>query len=104
MRELKVGTATIRLAQGDITKLAVDALVNAANESLLPGGGVSGAIHRAGGPEIAEECRRIGGCPTGDARITTGGALPARYVIHAVGPVWHGGRSEERRVGKECRL
>jgi O-acetyl-ADP-ribose deacetylase (regulator of RNase III) len=77
--------------QGDITAEPVDAIVNAANEQLAPGGGVCGAIHAAGGPAIAEECRRIGHCPTGGAVTTTAGSLPARYVIHAVGPVWHGG-------------
>jgi O-acetyl-ADP-ribose deacetylase len=77
--------------QGDITTLATDAIVNAANESLAPGGGVCGAIHAAAGPELARACAAIGHCPTGDARITPGFRLPARYVIHAVGPVWHGG-------------
>jgi O-acetyl-ADP-ribose deacetylase (regulator of RNase III) len=80
---------------GDLTRQDVDAIVNAANDRLLPGGGVSGAIHRAGGPEIEAECRRLGGCPTGDARATTAGRLPARLVVHAVGPVWHGGASGE---------
>jgi O-acetyl-ADP-ribose deacetylase (regulator of RNase III) len=82
---------TLELHQGDITRLAVDAIVNAANSGLRGGGGVDGAIHRAGGPAIMAECRRIGGCPTGQAVATTGGSLPARYVIHAVGPVWQGG-------------
>jgi O-acetyl-ADP-ribose deacetylase (regulator of RNase III) len=79
----------------DITTLAVDAIVNAANEQLAPGGGVCGAIHRAAGPELARACAKLGPCPTGDARITPGFRLPARFVIHAVGPVWHGGSAGE---------
>lgn len=81
----------IRIVEADITTLDVDAVVNAANEALAPGGGVCGAIHRAAGPELADACRRIGGCPTGEARITPGFRLKARHVIHAVGPVWGGG-------------
>ena len=100
----EVEGARIELAQGDITKQAVDAIVNAANSGLRGGGGVDGAIHRAGGPSIMEECRKIGGCPTGGAVITTGGSLPARHVIHAVGPVWSGGsRGKDGLLGSAYR-
>ena len=93
-----VNQAKISIIQGDITKQTTDAIVNAANSGLRGGGGVDGAIHRAGGPAIMEECRKIGGCPTGSAVITTGGRLHARKVIHAVGPVWHGGSGSEEQM------
>jgi len=100
------GSLKIEIIRGDITKQRVDAIVNAANSSLMGGGGVDGAIHRAGGSAIREECKKIvakqGGCPTGEAVITTGGSLPARFVIHTVGPVWNGGKNNEQEKLSNC--
>ncbi len=95
---VRIGSSQLELVEGDITQQDVDVIVNAANSSLLGGGGVDGAIHRAAGPALLEECCKVGGCPTGEARITGGGRLAARYVIHAVGPVYRGGTRGEAEL------
>jgi O-acetyl-ADP-ribose deacetylase (regulator of RNase III) len=98
MISVRINNKILELVEGDITLQTTDAIANAANSGLRGGGGVDGAIHRAGGPRIMEECRKIGGCPPGEAVITTGGNLPAKFVIHTVGPIWHGGIKGEPEI------